>query len=208
MPRPRAFSSRLIPASAWRASRSKSNSVALPAAVPSTSITRDTAASGPPSAAARTSRASKRSLVNGRGACGFRSSQVSRSAAISNRRSRSSSVRGRSDTMGVLGTAGTLRRPRRSRFWISPAERQSQLGQRRHRPHAHRQCVIGGRSGCTRGHERLNGTSGAHAHGRDRGCRIGSESSVGRYVETCVAVAQLGPLDPLRDESGSVRDPA
>jgi len=108
MPRPRAFGTKLIPASAWRANESKSNSDAPPTATPSTSTTKDTVSPGAPLSAARASRASNRSLVRGRGASGFRSSHVSRSAAISNRTSRSSSVRGRSDTLGVSGIARTL----------------------------------------------------------------------------------------------------
>ena len=56
----------MMPASACRANRSKSKSDALPTAAPSTSITTDMAASGPSLSAV--GRASKRSLVNGRGA--------------------------------------------------------------------------------------------------------------------------------------------
>ena len=104
----RASGTKLIPASAWRANESNSNSDAVPTAVPSTSTTKVTVSSGASLSAARASRASNLSLVSGPGAHGFRSSQVSRSAAMLNKTSRSSSVRVHSNAVGMSGIASTV----------------------------------------------------------------------------------------------------
>ena len=98
-------------AGSWSAAADRegnSNSDAAPTAVPSTSTTKVTGSSCASLSAACASRASNRFLVSGAGAHGFRSSQVSRSAAMLNKTSRSSSVRVRSYGVGRSGIGSTV----------------------------------------------------------------------------------------------------